>query len=248
PNALDALFDGADVAVNAIGILREIGDQTFRKMHVTLAKRLVASSQAQGVGHLIQISALGVTDEADTPYFRTKFEAEQIIRSGGHDWTILRPSLVLGDGSGFMDLVKGWATGRHSPYFFLPYFTRKENGRTVAPKVAPLDVADLAWAVCESIENPNARGEVIHLTGPDVYEMPDLLLKLREHIRNARPNMKTRGVPGALAARLAGGAARLGLGDALPFDMGMAIMGARDSVAPMRKARAILGYDPGSIG
>ncbi len=252
--SVEALVAGADALVNCIGIIREApGGQTFDRVHVRTTRRLVHASRDAGVRRFVQVSALGVRDEAPTAYFRTKFEGEQIVRHGGVGWTILRPSMILGEGSAFVEMARGWISGKASPHVFVPYFRRHVGGppipglaRLEDAKLQPIAVEDVAEAIATSLERDEAQGELYQLTGPETLTMREIL----ERIRSATPLAKDLpmvGMPHTVAAGLAELARRVGLGYALPFDRGMAIMASEDSVAPMDKARAQLGLETHAV-
>ncbi|MCC6661211.1 MAG: NAD(P)H-binding protein [Phycisphaerales bacterium] len=250
--ALDRLVAGGRACVNAIGILREAGGQTFRAAHVGATRALVGACRTAGVERFVQVSALGVTDDAPTPYQRTKFESEQIVRRSGLGWTILRPSLIHGPGSEFVAMARKWVRGESQPWFFLPYFTRGERSSavplaattTIDPKVQPVSVEDVADAVAAALDRPEAVGEVYPLAGPDVLTWPQLLVHIRDTVPGGRSDLRPLGIPGVLASKVARAARALGVGGLLPFDEGMALMGAEDSTASLAKARQHLGFDP----
>src|SRR3954465_9765278 len=58
---------GVDVVINAVGILRERGEQTFESIHTRAAQALFSASETAGVRKVIQISALGA-DRGRTRY------------------------------------------------------------------------------------------------------------------------------------------------------------------------------------
>lgn len=251
--SLRELTAGCRACVNAVGILRESvwGGQTFRRVHVGGVRNLIEASRDAGVERFVQISALGVGDEGATEYQRTKFKGEMLVRRSGLTWTILRPGIIVGAG-GFLSMVADWARGEKAPWYFLPYFQRKEYGegriplepvRYVDPLVQPVRVEDVAWAVGESLERPEAAGEVYNLVGPDVMTWPELLATVRDAVPG-HWNIQPMGIPADKAAGVAKAARFLGLGSSLPFDEGMAAMGATDSVADSVKARELLGFNP----
>jgi nucleoside-diphosphate-sugar epimerase len=94
-------------------------------------------------------------------YEQTKFEAEQLVRSAGVPFTILRPSIVVGDRR------SGWTAAFNVLYWPLRAFAR--GLFTAVPAipsasvdVVPVDyVADAAYALCESVD---ATGATYHLT------------------------------------------------------------------------------------
>ncbi|MEZ6235325.1 MAG: NAD(P)H-binding protein [Phycisphaerales bacterium] len=251
PDGLREWAERADAMVNTIGIIREApGGQTFARVHVGVTKALLRAAQDAGVNHFVQVSALGVHDEADTAYAKSKFEGETLVRNSGLAWTILRPSLIHGPDGEFMQMAKGWATGRAAPFVFMPYFARPvEPLKFPVPKfesavVAPISVDDVALAVARSLERPECRGEVIHLCGPESLTWPELLAFVRDNVTNGKKELKTLGLPGPIAAMKARAAKVVGLRDALPFDEGMATNATRDSVCSMDKAAAFLGLEP----
>ncbi len=109
-----------------------------------------------------------VSQELPTPYHRTKFEAEQLVRdAAGLRHRIYRPAVVVGDShTGEMDKVDG-------PYYFfgalaalarLPRLTPialPDVGRT---NIVPVDY--VVEAVVHLIHAPGRDGQTFHLTAP----------------------------------------------------------------------------------
>ena len=252
PTAAAALVGGSTACINAIGILRETWKTSFRAAHIQTTRSLVTACRAAGVDRFVQISALGVSDEGKTGYQQSKFEAEQIVRRSGLAWTILRPSLIHGRESEFMHIAKGWVTGSKQPWFFMPYFSRGvlTSGVPLAAirrepaEIAPVAVEDVAIAAAESLVRPEAVGEVYNLVGPDTMPWPALLRAVQAAVPGANEDLDPLGIPSEAAAIQARVAKHLGIGGLLPFDEGMAVMGASDSTASLDKARAQLGFDP----
>jgi thioester reductase-like protein/short-subunit dehydrogenase len=109
-----------------------------------------------------------VGQQLPTPYHRTKFEAEALVRSTtGLRYRIYRPAVVVGDSrTGEMDKIDG-------PYYFfgvlaklavLPSFTPillPDTGRT---NIVPVDyVVDALVALMHA---PGRDGQTFHLTAP----------------------------------------------------------------------------------
>jgi uncharacterized protein YbjT (DUF2867 family) len=60
-----------------------------REVDVAGTERLIGAAAAAGVAHLLYVSIVGV-DRVPWRYFRHKVAAEQLVRSGGVPWTIVR--------------------------------------------------------------------------------------------------------------------------------------------------------------
>lgn len=243
---------GCQACIHLIGIIREETGATFRKIHVDATAAALEACRAAGIRRYLHMSALGVSDEGRTDYQKTKWEAETLVRRSGLDWTIFRPGLIHGAGSEFIAVARGWLSGKKPPYKFLPYFTRPQTDfsvpmgptRYLDPVVQPIAVEDVAIAFAAALARPASIGEVYNLVGADRMSWPALLLALREELPGARDDLKPMGIPSDLAAAGAMAATAVGLGGLLPFDPGMAIMGAEDSTASMGKAHSQLGLTP----
>lgn len=245
------LVRGATACIHLIGIIRPQGAQTFEKAHVRSTEAITAAASAAGCRRFLHMSALGVNHDGMTDYHRTKWDAEQIVRASGLDWTIFRPGFMHGQDGEFIETAAGWATGESQPWFFLPYFTRRVPDPTcitgVAPEVdpilSPVWVEDVAAAFAKAIGQPSAIGEIYNLVGPEKLTWPEFLLTVRNAVPGADHKLQPWGIPGDVAACSARVAKMLGMGWALPFDEGMARMGMRDSTASMDKVRSDLGLE-----
>lgn len=249
PQAAAELVRGAQACIHLIGIIRESGGSTFQKAHVRATENILAAARQTGCRRFAHMSALGVGHDGATEYLRTKWDAERLVRSSGLEWTIFRPSMIHGLRGEFMQMAAGWATGEKAPWIFLPYFTRRvpdptcPNGTApeVDPVIAPVAVEDVAAAFVACLSRPETVGEIYNLVGSQTLSWPELLTTVRDHLPDAKRNIQPWGIPGDLAAMEARTARILGMGWALPFDEGMARMGAMDSVASTEKAQADLG-------
>ena len=123
--------------MNCAGVLQDTPTNSTRKVHFRAIKALFDACSKTKVKRVIQISALGVGPDADTPFARTKFAAEETLKRHDFDWVILRPSLVIGRSVyGGMALLRALA----SIPFVLPIAREGASFQ-------PVQVADLASAV-----------------------------------------------------------------------------------------------------
>lgn len=253
--AVASLVRGAGAVVHLVGIIREAGKgQTFKRMHVDATRVVTEAAKAAGVGRYLHMSAMGVGPHGKAEYQRTKFEAEQIVRQSGLDWTIFRPGLIHGASGEFTQMAAQWARGEIAPYVFMPYFKRWEEDFSVPlgpvneidPVCAPVYVEDVAQAFVRSLDTCEAIGEVYNLAGAESMTFPDMLRAFRDATPGGDEGLEPWGLPAAIAAGAATAAGLVGLGGALPFDAGMAWMGGEDTAADTAKAREHLrmGFAP----
>ena len=137
------LLSDLDVVVNAVGILRERGGETFERVHEMAPGALALACERDGV-RLVHVSALGLRPRAYSRFLRSKAAAERAIAETGADYSIVRPSLLDGEGgyaANWLRKVARW------PVHCVPGAAR---GR-----LAALDVRDLGEAIAVLCE---ARG------------------------------------------------------------------------------------------
>lgn len=255
PTALNNLVAGCSAVVNAVGIIREIGTQTFDRIHRLGTANLIAAATGAKINRFIQISALGVGDDGISEYQTSKYEAETLVRRSGMTWTILRPSFIMGEGSSGIESLTDLMTGDTAPWIFIPYFQRIECDDTIPlgpanaidPMIQPVEATDVAAAVCESLVRPQAEGEIFNLVGKDRMTWPQLLTFLRDNTPGTKKSLKPFPIPAPVGAAVADLAKLIGAGAALPFDSGMAKAAAQDSVSETNKVAELLGIQPQSF-
>ena len=92
------LLDGIDAVVNVAGVLQPLNPRVSWNVHCNAPDALYSACEKLGVRRIVHVSATGVA-EANNTYSRTKRAGEDALRKKDLDWTILRPVLVVGDGS-----------------------------------------------------------------------------------------------------------------------------------------------------
>ncbi len=137
--------DGVALVVNAAGLLR---GKAMAAVHVAMPEALHMAARAAGVRRVILISAISARSDVVTDYARTKLAGEAALAASGLGWTILRPSLVYGDGSyGGTSLMRGMA----GLPFVLPVPAKGDFAFT------PIHVRDLARAVPAGVRGRTLR-------------------------------------------------------------------------------------------
>ncbi|MGA0611270.1 SDR family oxidoreductase [Caldimonas sp. KR1-144] len=163
---------GVDAVVNCVGILMASRTQSFERVHAAGPIELFRGAARAGVRRVVQISALGVGDDADSlamPYLRSKLLADESLAALPLDWTVLRPALVYGPRSQSAAL---FATLASLPVISLP------GGGT--QRLQPIHVFELAEAVARRIEDDTPHREVLELGGADVLSYREMLARYRD--------------------------------------------------------------------
>lgn len=249
---LNELVRGCTAVIHLVGIIREAKNKRFETLHVEGTRSIIKACQRNGIERYVHMSALGVSDESKTEYQKTKFKAEQEVRASGLDWTIFRPSLIHGPGGEFTEMMAQWSRGEIAPWIGMPYFRRPETEQRVPlggvtyvdPEVQPVIVTDVAGFFVDALERQETIGEIFNLVGSERLTWPAMLEYVHEHVPHAKEGVAPLWAPADIAALQAKAAHFVGLGGLLPFDEGMATMGADDSTSSLERVEAYFDRQP----
>jgi uncharacterized protein YbjT (DUF2867 family) len=169
---------GVDAVINAVGIIREGPGQSFERLHERAPQALFAACRDAGVKLVLQVSALGADDDAQSRYHLSKKAADDFLRSLDLPAVILQPSLVYGPGGTSARLFNTLAS--------LPLLALPRGG---VQQVQPLHVDDLCEAVLRLLAAPPARTVTIAAVGPWPLSLADFLAALRSAMGLPRARM-----------------------------------------------------------
>jgi NADH dehydrogenase len=131
-------------------------------VHLGGAENTVRAARDHGVDRLVHVSALGADPNGPTAYIRTKGQAERRVRDSGLDWTIVRPSVVFGDGGEFVPFSRKLTT---------PYVTGLPGGGRT--QFLPVWVGDLVPMLADALDEGHV-GETYEVGGPETLTLADV--------------------------------------------------------------------------
>lgn len=167
PEAWIAKLANVDCVINAVGILRERGEQTFERIHTLAPNALFDACARVGVRKVIQISALGA-DSATSGYFASKHAADVHLSGLPLDYAIVQPSVVYGHGGTSARLFTMLAS--------LPVIPLPGAGRQL---LQPIHVDDLVASLVRLVETSEPLPRRVPLVGPAPLPLRDFLQRLR---------------------------------------------------------------------
>jgi nucleoside-diphosphate-sugar epimerase len=104
-DALATAFAGCEVIAHCAGINREIGHQTYQKVHVDGTRAVIEAAKRAGVKRIVMLSFLRARPDCGSPYHESKWAAEELIRASGLEFTILKAGMIYGHGDHLVDHV-----------------------------------------------------------------------------------------------------------------------------------------------
>src|ERR1700757_4522938 len=164
---LKAAMPGARVAID-LANSPSFEDKAVLEFFETSGRNLLAAEAASGVRHHIALSIVGVDRSPDIGYFRAKLAQENLVKSSGIPYTIVRSTQ-------FLEFLRGIAASsadgnivRISPGLFQPI---------AADDVAEI-VADVALAA--------PRNGIIEIAGPERGPFNEIVARYLKAIGDPR--------------------------------------------------------------
>lgn len=159
---------GIDVVINTVGIIREHGAQTFDAIHSRAARALFSACAASSVRLVVQISALGADEHAQSRYHLSKKEADDFLAGLSLPSVIIQPSLVYGPGGASAQLFAMLAS--------LPVIALPGHGEQ---RIQPVHIDDLTESVIALLDRAMEPGTRVPIVGPKPTTLQGFLAVLR---------------------------------------------------------------------
>jgi uncharacterized protein YbjT (DUF2867 family) len=180
PASLRSAVEGCDTVVHLVAI-RQGPAEEFRRVMVEGTRDLLAAARAAGVRRFVHMSALGTSESTKdlVPYYRAKWDMEQLVKDSGTAYVIFRPSFVFGRDGGI-----------------LPTFVKLARLAPVTPiigsgrqRIQPIWVDDVAEYFVRATDAEAATGRTFELGGPDAVSWNEFWERLKRVRRMRRPSI-----------------------------------------------------------
>lgn len=163
---LSNAFAGCNAVAHCAGINREIGDVTYKRVHVEGTRRVVEAAQRAGVKKIILISFLRARPNCGSGYHESKFAAEEIVRASGLDYTVFKCGVIYGKGDHMLDHLS------HAFHTFPLFAFVGFKDKTIRPNA----IEDVTRIVKASLVDGVLSQRIVAVVGPEE-------LTLREAVR-----------------------------------------------------------------
>ena len=146
-----------DALVHLIGIGKQTVNSDYLSVNVELTRKMVKLCKKAKIKKIIFNSGLGTCKNSSVGYFISKYKAEQEIIESGLDYTIFRPSYIIGKD----DLLTKNLN------------TQIKKGKIVIPgsgkyNLQPIFVNDVAEIILQSIISKKYSNKILDLVGPEI--------------------------------------------------------------------------------
>jgi NADH dehydrogenase len=156
--------DGVSTVLHLAAIILSKDESAFRKINTEGTRNIVDEAKRAKIRHFVYVSSASVTYPRPTPYSLSKRAAEEIVKTSGLSYTILRPTLVYGESGGqefdiYLDYLKKFP--------IVPFI-----GNGAALK-RPMYVEDVNAGILAVCGNEKSYGKMYNLSGGEAISMID---------------------------------------------------------------------------
>lgn len=142
--------------IHLVGIGKQSIQTDYHMVNVEFTKHIANLAKNAKIKKIIYTSGLGVSSDSSVGYFISKYNAEQIIINSKIDYTIFRPSYIVGKDDNLTKQLK----------------KQIKHGQIIIPgsgnfRIQPIHIQDVVKIILKSVNQIKFRNKIIDLVGPE---------------------------------------------------------------------------------
>lgn len=172
PEAILSGIRGADAMIHLVGLGSQSVADDFDSVNFLLTRKMVDLCRKAGIKKFVYLSGLGVSKNSPLGYFLSKYRAEQAVMQSGLDFTVFRPSYIVGKDDLFTKHLK--------KQIRRGLITVPGSGRF---QIQPVHVGDASRVISESLTGKKFSNGVFDLVGPELMTYGSYVRLFSRHAR-----------------------------------------------------------------
>jgi uncharacterized protein YbjT (DUF2867 family) len=139
----------------------------YTEREVEGARRFASEAAQAGVKHIIYLGGLADPEQHIAPHMRSRIETGRVLRQGEVPVTEFRAGVITGSGSISFEMIR----------FMTELFPIVPGPAWMKNKSQPIAIQNVIDYLFAALENPNGRGGIFEIGGPDITTYGDLMLR-----------------------------------------------------------------------
>ncbi|HSL41968.1 MAG TPA: DUF2867 domain-containing protein [Anaerolineales bacterium] len=181
----------------------------YTELELDSARAFAAAAEQAGVEHIIYLGGLADPEQHIAPHMRSRIETGRVLREGSVPVTEFRAGVITGSGSISFEMIR----------FMTELFPIVPGPLWMRNRSQPIAMKNVIDYLIAALTNPNGRGGVFEIGGPEVTTYGDLMLRYAR-IRGLKRSMVL--LPGIPVWFMAFG---VGLMTPVPYPIAYALIG-----------------------
>ncbi len=142
--------------IHLVGIGKQSVKHDYNQINVEFTKKIINLCLKSKITNIVFTSGLGVSKTTSIGYFISKYQAENQIIKSGLNYTIFRPSYIVGKDDLFTKYLKN----------------QIKKGKIQIPgsgkySIQPIYINDVCKIIFESLTNLKFKNKILDLVGPE---------------------------------------------------------------------------------
>ena len=221
PQSLHAALEGVHTAYYLIHNMTY--GHGYTQLELESAWAFASAAEDQGLEHIIYLGGLADPEQHLAPHMRSRIETGYILREGKVPVTEFRAGVITGSGSISFEMIR----------FMTELFPVVPGPLWMRNKSQPIAIQNVIDYLIAALTNPNGRGKVFEIGGPDITSYADLMLRYAR-LRDLRRRMLL--LPGLPVWFMAFG---VGLMTPVPFPIAYALIGGLSADSVVKHPEAL---------
>ena len=139
----------------------------YTSIELESARAFTIAAEEAGVEHIIYLGGLADPEQDIAPHMRSRIETGRVLREGQVPVTEFRAGVITGSGSISFEMIR----------FMTELFPVVPGPLWMKNKSQPIAMQNVIDYLLAALTNPNGRGGVFEIGGPDIAEYRDLMLR-----------------------------------------------------------------------
>lgn len=155
---ISSKLKNSDALIHLVGIGKQTVDNDYNLVNTELTKKIINLCKKSKINKIIYTSGLGVSPNTSLGYFISKYKAERLIVDSNLDYTIFRPSYIIGKDDHFTKYLK----------------KQIKTGQIQIPgsgnySIQPISIDDVVRIIFNAITQNNFSKMILDLVGSESF-------------------------------------------------------------------------------
>jgi uncharacterized protein YbjT (DUF2867 family) len=162
----------------------------YTSLEINSAHTFASAAEKAGIEHIIYLGGLADPEQHIAPHMRSRIETGKVLREGNVPVTEFRAGVIAGSGSISFEMIR----------FMTELFPIVPGPTWMKNKSQPIAIQNVIDYLFAALTNPNGRGGVFEIGGPDIHEYGDLMVRYARARGLKRTMFLVPGIPISLMA------------------------------------------------
>lgn len=198
----------------------------YTKLELDSARAFASAAEKAGIEHIIYLGGLADPEQRLAPHMRSRIETGKVLREGKVPVTEFRAGVIIGSGSISFEMIR----------FMTESFPIVPGPTWLKNQSQPIAIQNVIDYLFAALTNPNGRGGVFEIGGPEVTTYGDHMLG---YARARGLNRRMFLIPGLPIWLMAFG---VGLMTPVPYPIAYALIGGLSADSVVKHPEALKAF------